>query len=317
MRVHSLASDHFDRGASVSARAVPSVQPLADYKIETREQHLASIARSVAAMREDPSREFDLKTLAGIAFMSKFHFIRVFEEVTSISPSRFLCGLRLEMAKQLLLTSQLPVSQIAINVGYSSITTFTRLFTEFVGGSPSTFRSSFTTMTSAATSLSALFENHLHASDLRQSGISLRVNLSAEYANEGPVFVGVFPTGIPRSRPHSGRLLFAMGIHEIVVPTSASDGFLLAVTFRRKPDVESLFMPDPSATLVAAARISALTNDQSSDASGVRLFLRPSKWSDPPLVIALPLLLLPKIGVATPSARRPRGRVSVQEGGIQ
>ncbi len=77
-----------------------------------------------------------MRVLADVACLSAFHFSRVFRAVTGIPPGQFLAVLRLELAKRLLLTSDLPVTDICSAVGYTSVGTFTSQFTELVGMTP-------------------------------------------------------------------------------------------------------------------------------------------------------------------------------------
>src|ERR1017187_6409826 len=107
---------------------------------ETLECHKRAIGTVIDVVRKDPSAQLDLSAMAAIASMSECHFLRVFKEVTSVSPVRFVAALRIERAKHLLLETSLPVTTICFEVGYNSQGTFTRLFTEYVGLSPSSFR---------------------------------------------------------------------------------------------------------------------------------------------------------------------------------
>ncbi|MEU0564428.1 AraC family transcriptional regulator [Nonomuraea sp. NPDC005983] len=56
------------------------------------------------------------------------------------SPKDYLLTIRLNLAKELLATTDLPVAAVARRVGYDDPAYFTRLFTRRVGASPSTFR---------------------------------------------------------------------------------------------------------------------------------------------------------------------------------
>ncbi|MFD0592037.1 helix-turn-helix domain-containing protein [Catellatospora coxensis] len=71
---------------------------------------------------------------------SKFHFSRMFQRVTGLSPGRFLSALRLQQAKQLLVTTSFNVSDISLRVGYTSVGTFSTRFTRSVGLSPTIYR---------------------------------------------------------------------------------------------------------------------------------------------------------------------------------
>src|ERR1700735_4494171 len=93
---------------------------------ETIDAHKQAVKRVLDAMRLNQSDPLDLTKLAKIALMSRYHFLRVFEEVTGVSPLRFLASLRIELAKRLLIETSLPITTICFDVGYNSIGSFTR-----------------------------------------------------------------------------------------------------------------------------------------------------------------------------------------------
>jgi AraC-like DNA-binding protein len=72
--------------------------------------------------------------------MSQYHFSRVFKNVFGESPNTFVARLRIEKAKKMLITENFSISEICANVGYSSVGSFSSLFSEKVGMSPSHYR---------------------------------------------------------------------------------------------------------------------------------------------------------------------------------
>jgi AraC-like DNA-binding protein len=99
-----------------------------------------AVHRVIDLMRENLGENLTVDDMARVAMYSKFHFTRVFQRVTGMSPGRFLSALRLKEAKRLLLSTELPVTEISYRVGYSSIGTFGSRFTQAVGMSPSGYR---------------------------------------------------------------------------------------------------------------------------------------------------------------------------------
>lgn len=99
-----------------------------------------AVERVIATMRENLGEPLTVDDMARVAMFSKFHFSRSFQRVTGISPGRFLSALRLQRAKQLLLSTTFNVADISLRVGYTSVGTFSTRFTQSVGLSPTTYR---------------------------------------------------------------------------------------------------------------------------------------------------------------------------------
>jgi len=101
-------------------------------------EHL--VRHAVTTIRERYAEPLSLDELAQSAMVSKYYFLRVFSQVTGVTPGRFLTAVRLQEAKRLLLSTTLNVADISARVGYSSTGSFTRRFTESVGLPPTQYR---------------------------------------------------------------------------------------------------------------------------------------------------------------------------------
>lgn len=99
------------------------------------------LGRAVSAMQDRPEQSFTLPTLAEVAGMSRSVFAARFADVLGQSPIGFLKTLRLARATRLLLATDLPVKTVAVRVGYSSRSSFTRAFAACHGVGPMAFRS--------------------------------------------------------------------------------------------------------------------------------------------------------------------------------
>ncbi|WP_353953299.1 AraC family transcriptional regulator [Knoellia sp. S7-12] len=87
--------------------------------------------------------ELDLDELAGIARLSKFHFLRSFASVYGLTPLAYLGERRVERAQDLLRTTNLTVTEVCHAVGYSSLGSFSSRFREIVGETPSAFQARY------------------------------------------------------------------------------------------------------------------------------------------------------------------------------
>jgi AraC family transcriptional regulator len=99
-----------------------------------------AVERVVGTMRENLASPFTSDEMARVALFSKFHFSRIFQDATGLSPGRFLASLRIAEAKRLLLSTSLTVTDISTAVGYASVGTFSTRFKSSVGTSPSAYR---------------------------------------------------------------------------------------------------------------------------------------------------------------------------------
>jgi AraC-like DNA-binding protein len=84
--------------------------------------------------------ELDIEALAKVALVSPAHFIRRFKATFGETPHRYLQRRRVERAMFLLRNSETSVTEICMEVGFSSLGTFSRTFTEIVGESPTLYR---------------------------------------------------------------------------------------------------------------------------------------------------------------------------------
>ncbi|MDK2829384.1 MAG: hypothetical protein PWP67_2204 [Clostridium butyricum] len=73
-------------------------------------------------------------------YLSSVYISKVFKEKTGESPINYLINLRLEKAKDLLLSTESPVKVIAQAVGYTDAYYFSKLFKKYYGYSPCKFR---------------------------------------------------------------------------------------------------------------------------------------------------------------------------------
>jgi AraC family transcriptional regulator len=80
--------------------------------------------------------------MAAVVHLSPFHFSRAFTKTVGQAPHTFLTLRRLERAKQLLATGDLPLRAIARQVGYRAHSHFTDVFVRFVGMTPRRYRDS-------------------------------------------------------------------------------------------------------------------------------------------------------------------------------
>src|SRR5262245_747431 len=79
------------------------------------------------------SEKINLNNIAGEAYFSNFHFIRLFKQAYNKTPHQYLTSVRIEHAKQLLKSKHLSITDVCFEVGFESIGSFTSLFKRSTG----------------------------------------------------------------------------------------------------------------------------------------------------------------------------------------
>lgn len=105
-----------------------------------REEENRRLLRARDAMDARYAEPLDVPTLARIAHVSEAHFGRTFKRAFGETPHRYLQRRRIERAMALLRTTDRPVTDVCLDVGFTSLGTFSRTFSEVVGCSPTAFR---------------------------------------------------------------------------------------------------------------------------------------------------------------------------------
>lgn len=81
-----------------------------------------------------------LKKISGVAMLSENHLLRNFKQVFNISPFQYIMQLKIAEAKRQIIETDKSVTEIAISLGYSSLSNFSYYFKNVVGLSPFALR---------------------------------------------------------------------------------------------------------------------------------------------------------------------------------
>jgi AraC family transcriptional regulator len=100
------------------------------------------LRRAIEFMHDHCGRELRLAEIAAAAYLSEFHFARLFKKITGVTPHQYLAGLRVERARRLLAETDRTIVEIAAEVGYGTQSHFTKVFREATGLTPLAFRHS-------------------------------------------------------------------------------------------------------------------------------------------------------------------------------
>lgn len=96
--------------------------------------------RCVELMHARLGDDISLEELAAEARLSAFHFARMFKQTLGVPPRVYLTRLRIEKACELLEQTDLPITDIALAVGYTSNQVLARVFVQHQRRSPSEYR---------------------------------------------------------------------------------------------------------------------------------------------------------------------------------
>ena len=91
-------------------------------------------------LRESLAKQLTVDDLASVAHMSRAHFIRSYKQLTGITPMAELRQLRVQEAKNLVITTDLPLKTIALRVGLQDEHHLSHVFRRLLGVAPGHFR---------------------------------------------------------------------------------------------------------------------------------------------------------------------------------
>lgn len=227
-----------------------------------------AVERVIRTMQDNLGEPITIDDMARTAMFSKFHFSRMFQRVTGISPGRFLSALRLQEAKRLLLTSSLTVADISHLVGYNSIGTFSSRFRMSVGVSPTTYRQ--------YDGFVAPLEGHQHRHG-EHSVVRGHVHHTA--TRPGHIVIGVFPDRIAQGLPVRHATLDTAG--EFVITGVPNGSWHLIAR-----SVGTRYGGSVATDEVYVAALGPLVIADGASLRPVSLWLRPRVIFDPPALLA-------------------------------
>lgn len=118
-----------------------SVSPADLYRYQDPKKRRA-VERAIEYMTENLWLDVRVDDIAKVMGYSKFHANRVFQGMAGVTPGRYLARLRMAKAAELLKTTNYSVTKICHKVGYTSVGTFSTLFSKHYGVSPTLYAGS-------------------------------------------------------------------------------------------------------------------------------------------------------------------------------
>jgi YesN/AraC family two-component response regulator len=113
----------------------PAGTPRGQAAIKTRH-----IQRALHFIHNNYATNISLGQVAQTVRLSRYHFSRLFKEITGLTYQSYVNRVRIEQAKKMLHDDALSVTDAGYAVGYSDLTHFERIFKKIVGSNPTQFR---------------------------------------------------------------------------------------------------------------------------------------------------------------------------------
>ena len=126
----------------VRADAYKQARRIPAKKVSTRVELYRRLLRGKDYLDSFFCGEMRLGKIASVACLSPYHFHRLFREVFGETPNHYLQRRRLAHARELLSSTDRTVTEICLEVGFESMTSFSALFRRIYGCSPRQYRSS-------------------------------------------------------------------------------------------------------------------------------------------------------------------------------
>jgi len=109
-------------------------------RVEVSDAQARRVARVLRYLESHVAEDCSLETLAGVAGLTRFHFLRVFRAMTGQTPRQLVIATRLRVAATSLRESQARITDVALEAGFGDLAHFTTSFTRAFGVSPRAYR---------------------------------------------------------------------------------------------------------------------------------------------------------------------------------
>lgn len=112
-------------------------------KIETKRALVSTLLASKEFIYKNYNNKLTLNRLSLESGISKFHFSRLFKNCFQQSPSELQESIRMQKSKALVLENKMRLTEIAHNLGYTDLASFSNQFKKYFGESPSSFNKKY------------------------------------------------------------------------------------------------------------------------------------------------------------------------------
>lgn len=98
------------------------------------------ILQSLHHISTNIDKPLNVEELAGMSFLTKDHFIRLFKKYMGCTPGKYINQKKIEKAQQVMLLRDTSIKDLAYSLGFENISYFNRLFTKMTGANPGSYK---------------------------------------------------------------------------------------------------------------------------------------------------------------------------------
>lgn len=110
-------------------------------KIKSRHTD-ARVTKCLQYIHENTDKDISIKQLANIACLTEDHLIRIFKKEIKTTPLKYIHTKKMEKAQLLLITTEMPIRDIAMELSMDNTSYFNRIFKLYTGKTPSQYKES-------------------------------------------------------------------------------------------------------------------------------------------------------------------------------
>ena len=129
----------YDNNYTLMQNLLKNKQRTLSDKIESR----GIVYQAIHYIRKHINETIDLRVLAENSCLSKDHFIRLFKKETGDTPLKYINRKKIEKAQLILITDDMSIKNVALNLAFEDYSYFNRLFKKITGITPQEYRTSY------------------------------------------------------------------------------------------------------------------------------------------------------------------------------
>ncbi len=114
------------------------------YSLKNTSSATGMVSNAINFINKNIVEPLTIDTICNAIHVSKYHFCREFKQATEITVMKYILKTRLVMAKNMLLSENLSVTDVSLHCGFSSVSFFSRVFKDEFGISPLKYKKSVT-----------------------------------------------------------------------------------------------------------------------------------------------------------------------------